>query len=595
MAENQNNNQTTPQQPTARPSQPQPAAPRTSSETQRPAAATTPDRSSAQAADRPVRPTTTQTAGQAGNQTPNQPQSVNRTVNQETNRPQTATQPQAQPQINPEPEQKPAPSLDESGNEAIVSELTAAQENENTEELERTAEINENTGAEAEVNETPNFNDLSVSEQQDYLNILEEKNKQGILSVTEKALLDQAEENKNKSNEKTGDLGRRNGDENEEPDADKKGPFKEKDVIQYMYEDWLLEGANWCWEQCAKKIDKGFYAAERRLKNWADEKKLEKNKTYETETRHKLMEDHALSSGQGWQDFLDKKEEAQLKNLQLLKEGKYNQANVSPTTKVLFANMDEKEKKDFFKVADQGIKNYYSNIAAIEQIANNYVRAGMTLDLAQNKDYYQGQNINKEFDNQKLHAMKLIARRLDYEIKSGGNPQKLMGKLLDESQSASKLANKTIDKRKFMERDKKPQRGLASSVLLISDTMKEINTPEMEQQHGLYEDTLKDLNKDMDLHNAAVRYQNFDKHAERAQEELNRAFAANLVQKDQNNDRRDRVALFKQKLGLTNENIDAKSKLANQTRQQANNAARNQNLTDSLAGMTILGRMGTNR
>lgn len=581
MAENQNNNQTTPQQPTARPSQPQPAAPRTSSETQRPATATTPDRSSAQAADRPVRPTTTQTAGQAGNQTPNQPQSVNRTVNQETNRPQTATQPQTQPQINPEPKPEPAPSLDESGQEAIVSELTAAQENENTEELERTAEINENTGAEAEVNETPNFNDLSVSEQQDYLNILEEKNKQGILSVTEKALLDQAEENKNKSNEKTGDLGRRNGDENEEPDADKKGPFKEKDVIQYMYEDWLLEGANWCWEQCAKKIDKGFYAAERRLKNWADEKKLEKNKTYETETRHKLMEDHALSSGQGWQDLLDKKEEAQLKNLQLLKEGKYNQANVSPTTKVLFANMDEKEKKDFFKVADQGIKNYYSNIAAIEQIANNYVRAGMTLDLAQNKDYYQGQNINKEFDNQKLHAMKLIARRLDYEIKSGGNPQKLMGKLLNESQSASKLANKTIDKRKFMERNKKPKSGLSSSVLLISDTMKEVNTPEMEQQRGFYE--------------TAMMSQNFDQGMERSQEQLNRAFAANLVQKDQNNDRRDRVALFKQKLGLTNENIDTMSKLASQTRQQANNAERNQNLTNNLAGMTILGRMGADR
>ena len=581
MAENQNNNQTTPQQPTARPSQPQPAAPRTSSETQRPAAATTPDRSSAQAADRPVRPTTTQTAGQAGNQTPNQPQSVNRTVNQETNRPQTSTQPQAQPQINPEPKPEPAPSLDESGQEAIVSELTAVQENENTEELEKTAEINENTGAEAEVNETPNFNDLSVSEQQDYLNILEEKNKQGILSVTEKALLDQAEENKNKSNEKTGDLGRRNGDENEEPDADKKGPFKEKDVIQYMYEDWLLAGANWCREQCAKKIDKGFYAAERRLRNWADEKKLEKNKTYETETRHKLMEDHALSSGQGWQDLLDKKEEAQLKNLQLLKEGKYNQANVSPTTKVLFANMDEKEKKDFFKVADQGIKNYYSNIAAIEQIANNYVRAGMTLDLAQNKDYYQGQNINKEFDNQKLHAMKLIARRLDYEIKSGGNPQKLMGKLLNESQSASKLANKTIDKRKFMERNKKPKSGLSSSVLLISDTMKEVNTPEMEQQRGFYE--------------TAMMSQNFDQGMERSQEQLNRAFAANLVQKDQNNDRRDRVALFKQKLGLTNENIDTMSKLANQTRQQANNAERNQNLTNNLAGMTILGRMGADR
>ena len=48
-------------------------------------------------------------------------------------------------------------------------------------------------------------------------------------------------------------------------------------------------------------------------------------------------------------------QEEQLKNLKLIKEGKLNEAKVSDSTKVLLANMEEKEKQQFFKVAEQGI------------------------------------------------------------------------------------------------------------------------------------------------------------------------------------------------------------------------------------------------
>ena len=48
----------------------------------------------------------------------------------------------------------------------------------------------------------------------------------------------------------------------------------------------------------------------------------------------------------------------------------------------------------------------------------------------------------------------------------------------------------------------------------------------------------------------------FDKGSSASMEEVTRAFAANLVQKEQNNERHDRVDLLKQQLGLTDETLD---------------------------------------
>ena len=304
---------------------------------------------------------------------------------------------------------------------ATVSEIKpVARENANT--AEPIAQVSENNGPEntANVNETPTYNTLSVSEQQDYLNILEEKNKRGLLSVDEQAVYNKAKEDQNKKGDKKiADAGSKDGDENQDPDPEKKGPFKEKDVIKYMYEDWLLEGANWLWTKTAAKLDKGYYWAQRKMLERMREKQIEKGKTYETETRYNQIEDHALSSGQANSDLIDKHQEEQLKNLKLIKEGKLNEAKVSDSTKVLLANMDEKEKQQFFKVAEQGIKNFYENMAIAEQFASNYARAGMTLDLAKDKDYYQGKDLKAEFDKQKAHAMQLFARRMDMEAANG--------------------------------------------------------------------------------------------------------------------------------------------------------------------------------
>ncbi len=474
------------------------------------------------------------------------------------------TKPHPEPQPRPEP--KPTPKIDE----------VAPSGQQNTDD--KTATFSENSGSEntAQVNQDVSFDTLSVSEQQDYLTILEEKNKRGLLSVSEKAILDNNKDNTTTNNNKNiGDFGARDGDENEDPDPEKKGPFKEKDVIKYMYEDWLLEGANWLWCKTAAKLDKGAYWAQQKILERMAEKRLEKNKTYETEARHEQVAKRAISSGQANMDAVQKHEDAQLKNLKLLKEGKYAEANVSDTTKVLLENMSDKEKEQFFKISEQGVKNFYNNVRMAEQFASNYAQAGMTLNLAKDKDHYQGKDLNTEFDKQKAHAMQLFARRMDMAAKRGEDPMKVAAKLFNMSKEALDASNKTIEKRKFSEKNRKPDGDLAKYVVKMRDELKTVATPAQGQKRGMYE--------------AAVEDMNFDKGANLTQEKLNQSFATMLIQKDENAQRRDRVAELKQKLGLTAENMDEFTKIYNRTQKQVKSTERNQYAADTLSGMAALG------
>ena len=514
--------------------------------------------------------------------------------NQNTNQTQPNTQtsqPHPTPQARTESQPRPEPQTrtesqprTETTPVATINEISPA-EQQNT--AENTAVVNEDTGNEsaANVNEDVSFDTLSVSEQQDYLNILEEKNKQGLLSVSEKAILDKNNEDKKKTKDdkKIGDFGAKDGDENQDPDKEKKGPFKEKDVIKYMYEDWLLEGANWLWCKTAAKLDKGAYWAQQKILDRLAERRLKKNKTYDTETRHEQIAKHAVSKGQANMDAVQKHEDAQLKNLKLLKEGKYTEANVSPTTKVLLENMDDKEKAQFFKISEQGIKNFYNNVRMAEQFGSNYAQAGMTLDLAQNKDYYQGKNLTEEFEKQKAHAMQLFARRIDEAVKRGEDPMKVAAKLFNMSKEALDASYKTIEKRKFSEKNRNPDSDLAKYVVKMSDELKTVATPEKGQKRGMYE--------------AAVADMNFDKEANLSQDKLNQSFAAHLIKKDQNDQKRnqvqarfsDRVTELIQKLGLTDENMDEFTKIYNRTQKQIRSKERNQYAADTLSGMAVLG------
>ena len=458
-------------------------------------------------------------------------------------------------------------SIEDDGATASINENTDTQSENSDEEEANAAEVNEtqdNDNAET-VNKDINFDTLSVDEQQEYLHILEEKDKRGLLSVSEKAILNEQTDNNDKY---VGDFGTDNRDENEDPDLEKKGPFKEKDVIKYMYEDWLLEGANWLWCKTASKIDKGTYWAQKKILDHIAENRLKKGKTYESEQQYDQMANHAVSLGQANMDSIKKHEEAQLKNLQLLKEGKYDEANVSNLTKLMFKNMDKKEKEQFFKISEQGIKNYYDNFAMAEQFGSNYAQAGMTFDLATDKDFYKGKDIKKEFEQQKAKAMKKFFNLIDAAQKKGKDPRKVATELFEESKKALKASQENMEDRHISELGKKPNKDLAKYITSLSNKLKE--APE---EQGMY--------------SAALNNKNFDFGIQQTQDNLNKAFVANLDKKANNDEKRAKVNKLKEDLGLTNQNINSTE--FDRVQADLRKKERNQHAADTLSGMAALG------
>ena len=104
---------------------------------------------------------------------------------------------------------------------------------------------------------------LKVSELDKIITVLEGINKQGKLNVRQQELLKAAQEQRAQTttptrNEKDVSVNNTDGDEPNKMDSDGKGPFKEEDVISYMYNDWLIGGANWLWAKTESKLKSSY-------------------------------------------------------------------------------------------------------------------------------------------------------------------------------------------------------------------------------------------------------------------------------------------------------------------------------------------------
>lgn len=429
----------------------------------------------------------------------------------------------------------------------------------------------------------PSIESLSISEAQELLSIYEAKKTQGILSVSEAEAMKPLQEKTNTGGKNnTADLGNKDGDTPEDPDPDKKGPFKEGDIIKYMYEDWLIAGANWLYCKAGVKLEKGYYAAQRAISERRRKKQAEKGRTDATQDAHNLISDTFVKSGEKSEKAIDEHRKKQLENLKLLKEGNFADANVSNTTKVLMANMDDKERKEFTENAAQGINNFYDNMQMAEQFSSNYARAGMTLDIAQNKDFYKenpqykGKSLDKIFEEQKRGAMILFARRLDEEQRKGGDPLKLAAKLFKDSQKALEATDKTIDKRQYNEKNKKPITSSASYINDISDELKSVATPALGQKMGLYETT--------------IAQQDFNVSVKLDMDRVTKGSGELLMRRDDVNGRRDRIQAFKEQLGIKPGDYSTEAEHTKNLQKQVSQNKASEFKTQIFSGSTGLGR-----
>ena len=152
-----------------------------------------------------------------------------------------------------------------------------------------------NTGAEIQREESkPQKRALSVEE-------LQEKRRRGLLSVDEQKQLDEAEKN---AEGKTGKVTQREDEDKEPKDPDKES-FKEGDVIDYMYNHWVIDGVMWCDQKSRKYIAYGYD----RVRAATLAKKAQKQEDYK-----KTKESSSYKSFEKISEIRDKKEKEILKD-----------------------------------------------------------------------------------------------------------------------------------------------------------------------------------------------------------------------------------------------------------------------------------------
>ena len=152
-----------------------------------------------------------------------------------------------------------------------------------------------NTGAEIQREEPkPQKRALSVEE-------LQEKRRRGLLSVDEQKQLDEAEKN---AEGKTGKVTQREDEDKEPKDPDKQS-FKEGDVIDYMYNHWVIDGVMWCDQKSRKYIAYGYD----RVRAATLARKAQKQEDYK-----KTKESSSYKSFEKISEIRDKKEKEILKD-----------------------------------------------------------------------------------------------------------------------------------------------------------------------------------------------------------------------------------------------------------------------------------------
>lgn len=248
-----------------------------------------------------------------------------------------------------------------------------------------------------------------------------------------------------------GDEINRKTDDKEEDGDEEKGPFKKGDVIDYMYEDWLIGGANFLWAWSAKKIKTLYYAA-RRKKN---RKKAEKNKIKDIEKydayqwkekyEKKALDDSKAKSEKfeeynGLVELCDK-----------IRDGKVDETNLPEKTKTLVKNMPPQDFKKFFdkKRIKKCQDNMKDNMIAARQFANLYATAAMVEPKIQDKSFTHPNGNDNAFAQLQKEGLTFYVKALNREAANGGNVTALGDKLLKTAQKAVEEMDKNLENGRF--------------------------------------------------------------------------------------------------------------------------------------------------
>ena len=296
--------------------------------------------------------------------------------------------------------------------------------------------------------ETETFQGMTVAQKLNYLRI---KDKRGIITPEERQLKEECEKQLKEQEGGEGNITPEDGTKVQEEEKDPKDIFKEQDIIQYMYNDWLLGGANWLYKKCYKYIDKKYNQFKNRCrknKNSADAKK------YNTISTRDTIDDKAVKMFDGSKAAIEKGRDAVKSILSDIAEGKIDGSKATGFTKILMNEMPERERQAFCASAMEKIQNLAENMKTIQFMAGQLARAQMAETLCKNQDAFKNVNPVQLFEAMSKRNAILIARQMDELEGRGGNPASFMKDMEKQIEKANEFADKQYKKHKFDEAGK---------------------------------------------------------------------------------------------------------------------------------------------
>jgi len=296
--------------------------------------------------------------------------------------------------------------------------------------------------------ETETFQGMTVAQKLNYYRI---KEKRGILTPEERQDKEDCEKQLKEQEGGEGNITPEDGTKVQEEEKDPKDIFKEQDIIQYMYNDWLLGGANWLYKKCYKYIDKKYNQFKNRCrknKNSADAKK------YNTISTRDTIDDKAVKMFDGSKAAIEKGRDAVKSILSDIAEGKIDGSKATGFTKILMNEMPERERQAFCASAMEKIQNLAENMKTIQFMAGQLARAQMAETLCKNQDAFKNVNPVQLFEAMSKRNAILIARQMDELEGRGGNPASFMKDMEKQIEKANEFADKQYKKHKFDEAGK---------------------------------------------------------------------------------------------------------------------------------------------
>ena len=319
-----------------------------------------------------------------------------------------------------------------------------------------TVNVNENDDETLEVNEEVKETTVNQAVKETTVN---EKNKETTVNEQVKV----PEEQKANDEKKTGSITRKP-DEIGGADYDDKEDniFKAGDIIDYMYNDWLIAGLNGIWKWCCKKTKSGYY--DKKYKQHLQDAQKPAEKALQSYDTYKKMNDAEKKAVEdiNAKEALYDNDKSLIEQAQKIREGNYE--GLTPQQKARLQNADPKKLNQFLDTNNiaKCQEAYNSYRVAAAQFANNYAQLMFMDAKMRNPDDPEIKDMDKAMAKFKNEGYLLFARSIENAVKSGKSAYNTSAMLKDNVDKGLDTMRKNVVKGNFVGYSKKKWLGRKS-------------------------------------------------------------------------------------------------------------------------------------